>query len=224
QLISPSKVGLSARQRAMLDASQVGIFRFARIKRATTPVSVASGGGAPSVTNLDIDDGSCAPAPLVLPGVGGNGGGICRTPSMRNPSNVAVGPTPFQSPMAPYRRSTPPLPAANHRQSQAGVGRLPGDGNVNATGGMAPPPTVALASAIMHELNARQSDRDAGVGGPAANGRLDDMTLVSESVPVLPASAQRTEVLANFVRPGRGALVQPGLQKMPTPPENEVSE
>ncbi|GIL97604.1 hypothetical protein Vretimale_3135 [Volvox reticuliferus] len=114
--------------------------------------------GAPSVTNLDIDDGSCAPAPLVLPGVGGNGGGICRTPSMRNPSNVAVGPTPFQSPMAPYRRSTPPLPAANHRQSQAGVGRLPGDGNVNATGGMAPPPTVALASAIMHELNARQSE------------------------------------------------------------------
>ncbi|GLC37452.1 hypothetical protein PLESTM_000586100, partial [Pleodorina starrii] len=219
---SPSKVGLSARQRAMVDSSQFGTFRFARIKRAATPTAaVAAAAGA--VHGLDGDDAgvSASASARMLPGVVG-GGGAGRTPSMRVAGNVATAAAAFQSPLAPYRRAAAPLPAANYRTSQAGGG---GGSPVPS------PSTAAIASAIMQELNARQIDPPDGAAAAAAASargasptRFDDQSVASEAVSALPPNVTRTEVLANFVRPGRGAIVQPGLQKMPASPELEVSE
>eukprot|EP00198_Chlamydomonas_reinhardtii_P006294 XP_001695630.1 predicted protein [Chlamydomonas reinhardtii] len=89
---SPSKVGLSARQRAMMDAAAVGQFRFARIPR---PSGAGGGAALPSVYS-SVPGG--AVNVLNLEGGGGGGGG------------------------EPGRLGSPGLPGLSGREGQAGVG------------------------------------------------------------------------------------------------------
>ncbi|KAG2439979.1 hypothetical protein HXX76_004097 [Chlamydomonas incerta] len=139
---SPSKVGLSARQRAMLDAAAVGQFRFARIPRPSGAAGGGGGGAAlPSVYSsvpgggvnvLNLEGGGGEAGRLgspQLPGLaaregqqGGGGGGAGLNAFRVGAAAVMAAAAFSSSPIAPYRRAAPPQPAANFGPSGAGGG------------------------------------------------------------------------------------------------------
>ncbi|GFR42093.1 hypothetical protein Agub_g2935 [Astrephomene gubernaculifera] len=225
---SPSKVGLSARQRAMIDASHVGTFRFARI-RQPPPGSGGGGSAAANGTTCDGDDRSMSPSPAA-PAPAANG--------LRTGANVMVAVSGFQSPLAPYRRTAPPLPAANYGPS--GASPAPPMLGPQAS-------NAAFASALLHELNAPLIDHNGGGGGggggtasgadasaaacrDGGGAAVEMMERSAASVGGIgvggigSAATMRTEVLASFVRPGRGVVLQPGLQQLQPTSEPDVSD
>ncbi|KXZ41881.1 hypothetical protein GPECTOR_253g635 [Gonium pectorale] len=272
---TPSKVGLSARQRAMVSASQNGTFRFARIQRPARD----SNAGGPNILSLD-EEGEASQI-LVLPGItagagtsnpaaayggGALGAGVglggAKPAAFNATVNMMVAASAFRSPIAPYRRAAPPQPAANYgprgntvlaaAQAFAAAANLP-----------APQPSNAsIANAILQELNAPLRDTTVSVsgyagvgggylaggagggGGAGFPGGLPDPVHNRSTLSIHSQNgvhggvranaavgggghgghATRTEVMALFVRPGRGTVQQPGLQQAPPTPEPDDAD
>ncbi|KAG2495322.1 hypothetical protein HYH03_006592 [Edaphochlamys debaryana] len=223
--MSPSKVGLSARQRAMLDASQVGTFRFARVQRAgegvdrdrdASPSALAS----PTSPSLPL---------LALSSIAMSG----MVPNPSSPFRATA-----QAVMAANRLQPAPRrgPKGPHTQPPAALGALLQHLNESAQLGNAPqPPGFSTSPSAAHSLHGgdmshRSEGSESSLAAPAwapqYGGAAQSYVPLGRAAHASPGMTPvtRTDVFASFIRPGRPSVPQPGLMAAPNSTEPDMTD